>query len=377
MKIAFLHPNKFYRTSKKTNPFFDPIMAVCDDAEIKYEIYEQWRPVSSNGYENVKSFYWIDLWEILGHRLLKWFPYLPARPLWLLLGWWANALSFGRYRADMYIVVAGGDLEVLQGVNPKARVVDLQHGVIYSTHNGYFDKTRRLAHHTANNPQREYWLYGEGYRQCFYHHPDNAKLLGDRVHIIGDVLGASMPITTSKDVEKDAIVFSLQFTHDYEAVKLVSIKRLIEQMFDRIINAGLLKKYKVFLKHHPRYNNCIDLTSWQRDYPWAQFTTEATVQLVARAAYHVTMHSTTTFEYASAGVPTCFLWSERIPDGKRVMLDDFQYVGTGDFAEMLAYLNDTDEQKVECSRRISSWYQSFYSPFNKQTCLCLLTLKKV
>ncbi len=363
MKIAFMQPSQFYRTPNKTNPFFDPIMKVCDEAGVSYRIFELAKHLSPTSYKDVRSSYWLLYWEIFGCRLIKWF-HLSERPLWLFLGWWANILSFGRFRADLYITVAGVNLEILQGINPKARLVDLQHGVIYSKHSGYFDSNCKLWSRLFSNPQREYWLYGEGYKNCFYRHPDNTKLLGDRVRIIGDVLGASMPVPTIKSHERDAIVFSLQFTHDYDAAKLVSIKQLIEQMFDRIVNAGLQKKYKILLKHHPRYNDCIDLTSWKCDYPWAQFTTEATAQLVARAAYHVTMHSTTTFEYASAGVPTCFLWDETNPEGRIVMLEDYQYIGLGDFNEMMAYFEGDKALQEKLETRVRAWFRCFYTPFD-------------
>ena len=39
MKVVFIQPGQFLRTSRKTNPFFDPIIEVCQKNGIDWELY--------------------------------------------------------------------------------------------------------------------------------------------------------------------------------------------------------------------------------------------------------------------------------------------------------------------------------------------------
>jgi hypothetical protein len=118
-------------------------------------------------------------------------------------------LFFSRlFDADVIITQTGQFADELAGMYPNKRIVDVQHGVIHSTHSGYFTPNARLKGEYQTALNREFWLYGQGYADCFFKHPENAKDLEGRVKIIGDVLGclrSQMLLQQQGEVKRDAI----------------------------------------------------------------------------------------------------------------------------------------------------------------------------
>lgn len=378
MRVHFFQPGQFNRTDRKTNPFFDPIIAVCEQERISYRVFCADRHRSQSGYGERWGNSWVlFLAEVLALRCVKWFKVSPQLSF-RVWGWMANLLTFGHYRADICITVAGMHLEVLQGVAPKARLVDLQHGVICSTHTGYFGGGGYVLPRLVENRQREYWLYGEGYRQCFLRNPDNVKLLEGRLHIIGDLLGCqriqlSHGFAKEALCKKDALVFSLQYTISLTQEQMKALTDDIVALLERIEQCGLNRRYRVLLKHHPRYANCYDLTELYRRFPWAKVTQSQTPELIRNAVYHLTAYSTTAFEYAAEGVPTLFFWDEALnPEGRMIFMEEYAYPLDRPWESMVAALADSNEAKRQ-AEEVQAWYKRFYAPFDETQCLRLLT----
>lgn len=377
MRVHFFQPNQFNRTERKTNPFFDPIVTVCERECIPYRVFCAERHRSESGYGAKWGNSWIlFLAEVLALRCVKWFKVSPQRS-YRVWGWMANLLTFGYYRADICITVAGMHLEILQGVAPKARLVDLQHGIICMTHTGYFGDGGVLLPILAQNRQREFWLYGEGYRQSFLKNPANAAVLKGRLHIIGDVLGCQRdaclygegrPVGT-----KDALVFSLQFTNSLSQAQMATLSADMVQVLERVEAEGLHRRYQVLLKHHPRYAGCFDLTGLYRRFPWAKETMQQTQDLIRRAAYHLTAYSTTAFEYAAAGVPTLFFWDDELnPEGRTIFLEEYAYPLGAAWKTMTSALDSPEEARRQ-AETVKAWYRRFYASFDEEQCLRLLT----
>jgi hypothetical protein len=172
-------------------------------------------------------------------------------------------------------------------------------------------------------------------------------------------------------VKRDAIVFSLQFTNTTPMTEMAEMKAGMEEVFQKIERAGLHQQYAILLKHHPRYLNSFDLSDWQERFPWLQTTEEQTPLLIRRAKYHVTAYSTTAFEYAAEGVPTLYVWRERLLEGKTLFLEDYAYPGEGTFDEMVDALDDEMQWRL-LSEKAKAWYCVFYTSFKRKNCVKLL-----
>ena len=131
---------------------------------------------------------------------------------------------------------------------------------------------------------------------------------------------------------------------------------------------------KVLLKHHPRFNNEVDLSDIITKYPFVEFTSKPLVELVPFTLFHITWSSTTSFEYANWGVPTYFLIDEVLPYGTTIFYEQYRYplYESMSLLEVLMRMADRQVYKNDC-KIVKEWYDSAYAPFDKQQILKILT----
>jgi hypothetical protein len=89
---------------------------------------------------------------------------------------------------------------------------------------------------------------------------------------------------------------------------------------------------------------------------------------------HVTFYSTTAFEMAIKGIPTYFLITENIRNGKTEFLDEYQYpINQNCALEALwtTYKND-EKYWLEHSDLVIKWSSHYFEPFNKTLFLDLI-----
>ena len=55
-----------------------------------------------------------------------------------------NAITVGKYKYDRYITISGSQFHLFAAMNPKAKVFDMQHGVLYKHHPTFFGDNQRL-----------------------------------------------------------------------------------------------------------------------------------------------------------------------------------------------------------------------------------------
>ena len=366
MIIHFFQPELFNRTEQKTNPFFDPLIDVCRKNNIPYRVFIAEKKASPNGYRNAAGNSWILVWpEILGFRLIKWF-HLPSRLVWRSLGAVMNLLTFGRYRADICITVAGVHMEILQGIAPRARLVDLQHGVIYPYHTGYFDKTGKLLPGLTENPQREYWVYGQGFKDIFLNNSQNScnyNFFKHKIFIVGNLL--EQPPQNKNIATKNTIVFSLQFTDSLSRKQMEHLAHDTVFLLEQLETHKIINKYKIVLKHHPRYQNCYDLSFLIKKFPWISYSNASTIDLISSAIFHITAYSTTAFEYALAGIPTLFFYDKENPEGQE-FLTALHYNAVKTFDDMLDLLNNNRSYK-NAADNVRNWARYYYQSNNYQS----------
>lgn len=373
MVIHFFQPDQFNRTERKTNPFFDPIIAVCERERIPYRVFcAEWHR-SESGYGAKWGNSWIlFLAEVLALRCVKWFKVSPQRS-YRVWGWMANLLTFGHYRADICITVAGMHLEILQGVAPKARLVDLQHGIIYSTHSGYFDSDGVLLPQLAENLQREYWLYGDGYREVFLRNSKNHALLGGKLHVVGDILRARGTEVQSLDVRRTRVILAFQFTPDFDSETLRLMKGIWERFLDSVRDLVASHGLEVLIRHHPRFAGVVDFSDWEARYPWLKTDTRSLQDSLSGALCCVTINSTVVFDAAAWGVPTVLL--DGVPlGGGDIFVTEYGYpYATCSMDELLRELSKSSS---DVSEMLSVWYNGFYAKFDGEKVLRLLLSSK-
>lgn len=374
MRVDFYTGPEFMRTKQRTNPFIDPIIAVCEANGIEWRVVVPSKRIKC-GYDeaHIKSyrpivFVYTWVWRI-------------SRILWRVNSWRVSRLA-GKlikfiwkdsFSSDVAVIMAGGAECFLYWSVNAHRIADLQHGVIYSRHQGYFNSNGRFlgAVNKSNISNCEFWVYGQGFADCFFKHPDNANDLQGRVKVIGDVIRAGESVGADgcrgRDETRNVVVFSLQLTADLSQEELSgSVERMEAFFTDFLAKYG--DKYKCFVKHHPRFNNVHDLSAFYAKFPQVTETKAPWTELYPQMALHVTFNSTVTFDCASQGIPTFLV---DFPEAKIIMRnfyrDDYGYP---------FYDKSVDDilgsPREEIRKTILDWYHRFYTPFSEENCCRLI-----
>lgn len=380
MKVYFIQDNSFLRTAEKTNPFFDPIIKVCEKNGIEWKVWLPEKPEEC-GYDKEKVEYF-SLFLNLGtwfYRLLRFTSGLSALKINEIYGRFVRPFFNKKFKAELYVTIAGNLGPELRGMFPNARVIDIQHGVIYSGHQGYFDKDKRLIEQYRLPSKREFWVYGKGYADCFFKHPENAKDLEGRVKIIGDVMRANARSVEGRvrsaegsvegsvrSVERNLVVMSLQLTDDLDKEEKAGSVKVMEEFFGEFFKK-YGDKYTVLFKHHPRFNNCYDLSDFYKKFPQIKESKTPWSELYPKMAMHITFNSTSIFDCAAAGIPTFLL---DLPGAKVCHRDLYK----DDFGYPL-YDKNVDEildRQEEYGKISLEWYRHCYAPFDEENCLKLI-----
>lgn len=363
MKVHFFQDNSFFRTAKGTNPFFDPIIQVCEENGIEWKVFTYspcakcGYPLEKMGYFGRYSAFMVWVWRVV-HLVWR----AEVWQVWGLFGRLMRPFCRKRFEADLFVTIAGNMSTALAGMFPQTRLVDLQHGIIHSAHGGYFQPDGRLKAFYRAHKQIEFWRYGQGYVRCHLKHPANCADLEGRIKVIGDVFGQADRLNTQVNVEpRQYIVVSLQFTSDFSRSVFQSWEKDLCKYLELIQEEGLYKHYQVVLKHHPRYNGCYDIVPMLNKFPWLSISDMPHSELKKRAMYHITYMSTTAFEYAAAGVPTLFTESDSNRLGVEIFYDEFNYPLPLSFNTLRSATECVEEWKRQ-SKMVKEWQRRFYEP---------------
>lgn len=365
MKILFYYPQHFNRSAKGTNPFFDELLKVCDEAGISYDLMEEpdggtdkpRNPQAKKADGLFRTVWFLRNIAKLFSRDFYKREKIAARML--------NAITFGKYRYDKYITISGSMLHLFAALNPKAQVYDMQHGILYKRHPTFHDGNLQLRPQFYN-PQLHWLLWGKGYEDCFSKGEED--ILRGRTHVVG----YPVPVKDGKLAEangRNVILFSLQLTADWDREMLEKQKELLDEHLAMLEGCGRT----VLLRHHPRYNNVINIDNLLQKHPFVKVTTAPLSELLDKVLLQVTFNSTTAFEYAQMGIPSFFMHNGQFPHPENLMYDEYLYplYENKSLREVVEHLS-TSEAFATDGKIVNEWYNRFYTPFDKEAFLKLL-----
>ena len=367
LDILLYYPQHFNRSAKGSNPYFEPIIELCKDNGLKYLVMEEPDGGTSNPRDplcmKADVFFWgVTIMRKLMRMICKGKTSVEIDKM---IARYIDLVTFHKFRAKRYITISNSMIDILAELNPRGIVYDYQHGIIYDGHPGYFvDKDTFLP--SYERPNRCVLLWGILYRQAFEDTLCKEELY-ERIKVVGYPM-----LTSVVDMEyqcREFIVISLQITSDSEVWYKHSAEMLYECL-EQLKESG----YKVLLKHHPRFNNEVDLSDIVTKYPFVEFTSKPLVKLVSHTLLHITWSSTTCFEYANYAVPTFFLVDDILPHGTTIFYEQYHYplYKEMSLSEVMEHVADKQKYKEECEI-VKGWYDSAYAPFDKQQMLKILT----
>lgn len=373
MKVCFIQVAPFLLKSGKFNPLYDPIINVCRKNRIDWEVWVLDKDAIV-GYESEhvrliwrysKFAFWcycvlhhvfgFSVWNAYAFvgRIYRWMRLLPAD-------------------ADVFITNAHVWCDVLSGISPRARIVELQHGILYPDHIGYFHRDGLLKKDFRLYRNLMFWVYGDGFRKVYDKNEGNHRMLVNRVHVIGDVQRAERSF---KDEEKprNVIVIAGQMVRGAEFTykDILLMKRAYEgsmrKVFSELEKKGNPDGWRVIFRHHPRFGGCADLSDWGKEFPSLIIDNEEPWSaLLPRVKCLLTINSTVAFDAAAFGVPTVVIRFKEIRD---ILCEEFEYplpflTIEKCLCEGTRYNKYQDE--------VRAWHSKFYAPYDDMKCLDLL-----
>lgn len=363
--VVFVAPQHFNRDTNGQNPYFEKLIKCCEEENLSYIKLES--PEYGAPQPHDPSAIRIDFLFWLMMLLRKVFIRLQGhddRRIDRKVGTVINAITFGRLKSRCYITMAGLFIEIFQEIYPNATVYDLQHGIIYAGHPGYFDPEGNLAE-SLDAPNGKVLVWGEGIRKIFIDSCKNSDI-STKVIVTGYPL--SQNIQVKENAYKRTILFSLQFTHSLNDHQLQQLKEMLDEALVALDNLDFCIK----LKQHPRYYDSISIDDVLRKHPDVELTDLPLNELAKETLLHITWSSTTIFEFASYGVPSYILADERYPNGAQIYYNQFRYPIFRD-KSLKDTLTEIESPKIdEIRKTLADWYSSIYSPFKNDVAVSIL-----
>jgi len=366
-RIIFIAPQHFNRDDDGTNPYFKKFIQTCEENNISYMKLES--PEYESPFPHDQAAIRVDFlfWLMMLIRKILTRIYGDSnRKADKIVAKFIKIITLGKFNAPCYITMAGLFIETFQEMYPDSVVYDLQHGIIYAGHPGYFDDNNNLSL-SLNAPNCKILVWGDRFRELF-----KDSMLKDewqeRIKVIGYPLEKEKKSIVK--IHPQNIIFSLQFTSSVEYSQLESLRDMLDEALTELDKYD----YPILFKHHPRYNNEIDLSELLKKHPKVKITNQSLDNLATNCFLHITWSSTTVFEFASYGVSSFILSDERFPLGESIYYRQFKYPFFKNYSldSVVQLIQDKDEQRM-ISNGIKDWYLHIYSPFQYQEVLSIIT----
>lgn len=364
-EVVFYYPRLFNRSADGINPFFRPLIELCKNNGIRYIALEE----PAAGYPSDKASIKADVivyFALVMHRILIGVMGMSLHEADKRIGKLIDALTFHRLRAKTFITISNSMIDVLGEINSRGNVYDMQHGIIYYGHPGYFLNKNELRPEflVAN---RRVLLWGSLYKSNLKNLPNGIDS-DDKFIVVGYPMYREIEVADSD--KKKRIMVSLQFTGDIDADTSAGMMEMLEEFIEEAVSQG----YEVLMKHHPRFAGEVDMAPLLEKYAGrVSLITRPLDELAGDVRLHVTWGSTTTMEYAAYGVPTLFLRDSRFDWATDMFYGQYAYPLYDGMtaADVLTRASDPDAYGQDC-KTVKEWYESAYSPLNEGLLLKIL-----
>lgn len=371
-KILFYYPQHFNRNEEGTNPFFKPLLETCQRHNISYRLYEE---PGGNGLphdhkaKSARNFLLlVRIVRKIVSLLLKHKNYYEREKVVAKI---VNSLTLGYYKSDIYITISGSMFCLFASLNPCAQVYDLQHGILCKRHKTFFDQTTHKLRSQYKNPNLKFMLWGDGFKRILV--KGDEEVMNNKVNVIGHPLYSNFVVKRlyAKKCGIHNILFSLQLTDDLSTAQLESMKNEIVEVLEQTKDMNVI----IWMKHHPRYNNCIDISDLFNKYHHAKQTNKTLADLSKKIDLHLTFFSTSAFEYASYGIPTFFCNTSIQNDGINMFYDEFNYplYESQSLKEVIETLNNPTTYELH-STIVKDWCAKHFSPYNESEFLKIVKI---
>jgi hypothetical protein len=206
-------------------------------------------------------------------------------------------LFLGKNKIKNIVTVSQSMQSLFSVVYPKANLYDYQHGVISKLYDGFIVNDKIAS--TLLDNKVKLLVHGlsvkEKLKNC-----EGGEHFDKNVFVVG---APYKKYNSARKFFNGNILFSLQFSNSHSEEQNELLYNQSLSFFEKIKSD--FPEIKVFLKHHPRFNNCIDITSFY-EYDFVCDSPPAINEGFQKCSLHITEYSTMVFDGVTFGVPTLF-----------------------------------------------------------------------
>ena len=349
--VVFYYPQHFNRGVNSENQYFKQLLQSCDTNNVTYIVFEE-PDFTIKGKRNYKAipFDFLYLFTLFLRKFYN--REKPIQSIDQKIGRFIAKIFFKNLHFKSYITLSQSMLSVFRGINPNAILYDLQHGIIHNNKINYLVDGKAESNLVDNNVHL--LLSGESYKNVLV-----SNEIGNYFQNHAFVVGSNIQ---SKNILHEKfnynILITLQFTHDHTSEQNeLFFAELYE--FIRVSN----KDVNFYLKHHPRFNNEVDLSEILKQ-PNINIAPSDINSCFDLCSLHATAYSTSTFDAALLGIPTILIPSE---SKFNYFQKDFNYP----LNQSIDNFKDNSFYR-EKSKIIKEWATAYYTTYNESKFLNLL-----
>ena len=348
--VIFYYPQHFNRSLDGENVFFKDLLLTCVNNRISYVIFEEPDFTTSSKRSSVAipfDFLYlliVFLRKIYGVSLS---PVLKDQKIGRII----NKLFFRRIHFKKYITISQSMLSIFRGIREDVELYDLQHGIIYNNKKNYL--VNGIADDNLVLNDTRLLVNGKGYKDLLISN-DRSDYFKTHTFILGSHIFSSK---ISHVNFNNKILITLQFTRDHSEQEN---NILLEELETFILS---LEGVMFYLKHHPRFNNEVDLSNIF-SLPNVCSAPIDLNECFEVCSLHATFYSSCVFDAAISGIPTVFINSII---NFNMFSDDFGYPfsnSVSDFRDLIVY--------QESSRVVQEWASKYYMSFNQSDFIKLM-----
>ena len=377
--VIFFYPAHFNRGYNGENAFFEELYKTCDAHGIDYLVIEEPTfKAADRRSDKAVPFDFVYICVFLLRKLSKSKDPDTFSPNEWKIAKILKPLLFLRFSFDNYVVLSKSMMAFFRGLQKDAAIYDYQHGIVYSTHIGYFEKSGDVMHYLRQN-DANVLLFGRGFLKLLLE-KDSTGYYRTHAFVTGypkriDISRSMTPRERWRTPLKiilftSTIVDDTLESHIRQYETILNFFRSHTKFFE---SRGL----HILFKHHPRYECSIDMSELFA-LPFVSACKRPIDSALEQSFLHMTMVSTSTFEASGIGVPT-LLWNRFYEEIEAIFIDEYAFpLGLLDDETLLTrierYLAD-EAHYLEESQRVQNWYRTYYEPFQEKRFISLLSKK--
>lgn len=356
--VFFYYPQHF--NSKGDYPFslINLINSIKNNTSLSYKVVEE-PNIFSRSKRNINSAPFDFLWlmVIVLRKIYKGNNY---NIIDVKIGSLLSKIFFIRRDVKCIITISQSFQSVFKGMFPKAHLMDYQHGLISSQYYGYMNNDTISEQVLINNTR--VLLYGDFFKEKLI----NIKG-GDYFKKQSNVIGC--PYTAYKKPLKKFngnILFSLQFTKSHSNELNSFFLEETIKLFESIKRENL--NLKLFLKLHPRHEDCINLDKLF-EYDFVKLAPKELSKCFEICSLHITEYSSVVFDALIHGIPTLL---SRFSSVLNILENEFNFPKrNSNIINDLSNLSKDDFYKKLIQQQ-TNWSNKLYSPFDEKEFLKLI-----